>query len=198
MGKSVFAGGLPFMNQGGLKSTQEKQERMQKAAAEIGFFEKQKENLKNTECDTVEEIAKKLERFHDYEDQIAAVRTSYNQEQMFHVMDEARERGEQIAEAAEEMKAKTPEERAEEAREEALGIEEGMLSEAMDELQDAAAELLPEETEELLPEEPAELLEGMEQAAEASAEDLEYIEASIDTGNEEYRMEKYKPIDIRI
>lgn len=197
MGKSIFAGSMPIMNQGGLKSTQEKQQRMQKAASEINFFEKQKENLKNTECETVEEIAKKLEKFHGYEDQIAAIRKSYNNEQMYHTMDEAQERGEQIAKAAEKMEAKTPEERAEEARKEALGIEEGILSETMDELEDAAPELPPEEMDELLPEETGELLEGMEQAAEQPVNNLEFADAAMDAGNLEY-MEKYKPIDIRV
>lgn len=197
MGKSIFAGNMPLMNQGGLKSTQEKQQRMQKAAAEINFFEKQKENLKTMECETVEEIAKKLDKFHNYEEQIAAVKMSYNNEQVFHAMDEAQEKGEQIAEAAEKMEAKTPEERAEEARKEALGIEEGVLSEAMDELQDAAAELLPEEMDELLPEDTEELMEGMEQAAEQSVDNLSDAGTVVHAGNLEY-MEKYKPIDIRV
>ena len=36
------------------------------------FFETQKQNLKNQKADTIEEIAKKLEKFHTYEDEIAA------------------------------------------------------------------------------------------------------------------------------
>ena len=45
--------------------------------------------------------------FHSYEDQIAAVKKQYNNEQMFHTMDETRERGEQIAELAEDYAPKT-------------------------------------------------------------------------------------------
>ena len=45
-----------------------------------------------------------------------------NNSQMFHVMDEAEEHGEKIAEAAERNKPKTEEERKEEMVDEALGI----------------------------------------------------------------------------
>ena len=63
--KSVFAGNLPGIQTSMLKSTQEKMERQQKAGSEIAFWEKQKESLKEKECATVEEIAKKLEMFHN-------------------------------------------------------------------------------------------------------------------------------------
>ena len=43
---------------------------------EVAFWEKQKENLKNKECDSVEEIAEKLKALHSYEDEIAAVKKS--------------------------------------------------------------------------------------------------------------------------
>ena len=74
--------------------------------------------------------------FHNYEDEIAAANQEYNNSQMFHVMDEAEEHGEKIAEAAEKNKPKTEEERKEEMVDEAIGTEEnkGMMSEIMDEL----------------------------------------------------------------
>lgn len=140
---------------GGLKSTQEKLERQAKCASQVEFFEQQKENLKQMECDTVEEIARKLELFHSYEDQIAAVKASYNNEQMWHVLDEAREQGEKIAEKAEEMAPKTEEERkedqVEEAIEEATGAEDqdSMLEDLLDTVDEITEELVEETIEEL-------------------------------------------------
>ena len=134
-----------FGTAGMLKSTQDKLERQQKAQSQIEFFENQKENLKNMQCDSIEEIARKLEMFHSYEDQIAAVKKQYNNEQMFHTMDEARERGEKIAELAEDYAPKTEEERKEEMVEEALGIEEkGGLTESMEEVQEITEEMVEE------------------------------------------------------
>ena len=138
-GFSVFS--QRFGTAGMLKSTQDKLDRQQKAQSQIDFFENQKENLKNMQCDSIEEIARKLEMFHSYEDQIAAVKKQYNNEQMFHTMDEARERGEQIAELAEDYAPKTEEERKEEMVEEALGIEEkGGLTERLDSIKEAKAD----------------------------------------------------------
>ena len=108
-GFSVFL--QRFGTAGMLKSTQEKQERQQKAQSQIRFWENQKENLKNIQCDGIEDIARKLEMFHSYEDQIAAVKTQYNNEQMFHLMDEDRERGEKIAEYVEDNAPKTEKEK---------------------------------------------------------------------------------------
>ena len=71
-GFSIFS--QKFGTAGMLKSTQDKLERQQKAQSQIEFFENQKENLKNMQCDSIEEIARKLEMFHSYEDQIAAVK----------------------------------------------------------------------------------------------------------------------------
>ena len=142
-GFSVFS--QRFGTAGMLKSTQDKSERQQKAQSQIEFFENQKENLKNMQCDSIEEIARKLEMFHSYEDQIAAVKKQYNNEQMFHIMDEARERGEKIAELAEDYAPKTEEERKEEMVEEALGIEEkGGLTESMEEVQEITEEMVEE------------------------------------------------------
>ena len=89
--------------------------------------------------------------FHSYEDQIAAVKKQYNNEQMFHAMDEARERGEQIAELAEDNAPKTEEERKEEMVEETLNIEEkGGLTECMEDVQEITEEMMEEITEENL------------------------------------------------
>ena len=134
-----------FGTAGMLKSTQDKIERQQKAQSQIDFFEKQKENLKNMQCESIEDIAKKLEMFHSYEEQISAVKMQYNNEQMFHTMDEARERGEQLAELAEDYAPKTEEERKEEMVEEALGIEEkGELTESMEVVQEITEKIVEE------------------------------------------------------
>ena len=82
-----------------LKSTREKIQRQEERDGKIAFFETQKQNLKNQKADTIEEIAKKLEKFHTYEDEIAAAKQEYNSSQMFHLLDEAEERGEQMAKA---------------------------------------------------------------------------------------------------
>ena len=163
---SVFVGGLPMLQNNGLKSTQEKLERQQQAQNEVSFWEKQKDSLKNMECETPEEIAKKLEALHSYEDEIAAAKKAFNNEQMWHVLDEAQERGEKIAEAAEEMEPKTAEERQEELAEEALGTDEekGALDEMLEEVTD-----MVEETEELV-EDAAEMLEEVEEMKEQSQE----------------------------
>jgi len=161
---SVLAGNLPILQGGGLnglKSTQEKMERQQQTQGEIAFWEKQKENLKEHECETPEEIAEKLNMLHTYEDQIAAAKAAYNSEQMWHILDEAKEIGEKIAEAAEKMEPKTPEERREEIIEEAMGTEDsgGLLEEVMEdaaqtqeELQEAVEEEVLEQLGEELPE----------------------------------------------
>lgn len=97
--------------------------------------------MKNLKCETVEEIARKLEMFHSYEDQIAAARAVYNNEQMMHVMDESREMGEKIAKAVEKMAPKTAEERLEDIVEEAMGVEKGVLDEVMDEVAEIQEEI---------------------------------------------------------
>lgn len=164
--------GLSVMNQPafakrGLKSTQEKLERQAKCNNQVSFFEKQKENLRNMECDTVEEIARKLEMFHTYEEEIAAAKAAYNSEQMFHVMDEAEEIAEKIAENAKKTEPKTPEERkeeaAEEVREEAAetGDGEGILEELLEN-----AELLEEPSAQELEERTGQMGEQQEQTAE--------------------------------
>lgn len=137
------------------------------------------------QCDSIEDIARKLEMFHSYEDQIAAVKKQYNNEQMFHTMDEARERGEQIAELAEDYAPKTEEERKEEMVEEALGIEEkGGLTESMEEVQEITEEMV----EELA-------TENVEALDEAMTEDSEVLAETELLPQEEV---KYKKIDILI
>ena len=182
-GFSVFS--QRFGTAGMLKSTQDKLERQQKAQSQIEFFENQKENLKNMQCDSIEDIARKLEMFHSYEDQIAAVKKQYNSEQMFHTMDEARERGEKIAELAKDYAPKTEEERKEEMVEEALGIEEkGGLTESMEEVQEI--------TEEMVEELATENVELLDEAMTAESEVL--AETAVLPPEEV----KYKKIDILI
>lgn len=194
-GGSLFAGNLPMMQKPALKSTQEKIERQQKAAGQIQFWENQKEKLKNMECSTVEDIANKLEKFHSYEDEISAVKMQYNQEQMWHIMDEAKERGEKIAEAAEKMKPKTAEERREDMVEEALGIddEKGALSESLEELSELAEELTEEVTE-------IDLNEELSQENPESADDLSDVVSESALKREQFPLQpdKYKRIDLLI
>lgn len=176
----------------GLKSTEEKLERQQKAQSQIDFFEAQKANLKNMKCETLEEIGRKLELFNNYDAQIMAVKQQYNQEQMMHTMDEARELGEKIAKAAEKLEAKTPEERKREQLKEALGIEDegGMLSEMLEESLDKVI-LLEEELAQEVSEEELENMESMENA-EMLPEIVQQEELT-----EEYLKTKYTPIDIK-
>ncbi len=137
----------------------------------VAALEQQKVNLKNKQCNTLDEIAEKLEMFHSYEDEIAAVKKSFNSSEMFHTMDEARERGEKIAEAAEKSKPKTKEERKKEAIEEAAGTEEksGVLSELLEEMDEAMEEMAEEMTEDVT----ENLTEEMtEEAAKELTEDL--------------------------
>ncbi|MDE6883116.1 MAG: hypothetical protein K2P48_08385 [Lachnospiraceae bacterium] len=150
-GSSVFGSGMLFGGSG-LKSTQQKMERQEERDRQVAFFENQKENLKNIKCETVEEIARKLEMFHSYEDQIKAAKAAYNNEQMMHMMDESQEIGEKIAEAVEKSKPKTPEERMEDLVEEVTGTESGGILEELDEVMEEALEL-QEEMQDVLQEE---------------------------------------------
>ncbi len=194
-GSSLFAGNLPIMQKPALKSVQGKAERQQKAAGQIQFWENQKKRLKNMECSTLEDIAKKLEKFHSYEDEIAAVKMQYNQEQMRHVIDEAKEVGEKIAKAAEKFAPKTAEERREEMVEEALGTDEekGALTESMEELSRLAEELTEEVTE-------VDLQEGLSQENLENAESLSEAVSESDLAQEQFPPQpfKYKRIDLLI
>ena len=142
--------GIDLLGNLGLKSTQDRLNRQAERDNKIAFFEQQKENLKNMKADTIDEIAKKLDMFYGYENQIAAAKMEYNNAQMFHVFDEAQELAEKIAEAAEKNEPKTPEERREDMIEEATGVEnDGMLDELMDNLTDAVEEVTEEMVEDL-------------------------------------------------
>ena len=177
---------INLFNNNALKSTQDRLDRQAKRDNQIAFFEQQKENLKNMKADSIEDISRKLELLHGYDDQITAA-------QMFHILDEARERAEKIAEEAEKYVPKTPEERLEDMIEEATGVDKdaGMLAEAMDELEEITEEMMEESVEEL--DEMSEMLEEVENADQTQAE----MEAAskVSTG---VLPEKYKRIDYRI
>ncbi|MBD5450064.1 MAG: hypothetical protein HDR28_07915 [Lachnospiraceae bacterium] len=199
----------------GLKSVQQKAERQEERDNKIAFFEQQKDNLKNIKCETVEEIAKKLDMFHSYEDQIAAAKAAYNNEQMMHIMDESRERGEKIAEAAEKMAPKTAEERLEDLVEEAMGIDEGagVLDEVMDEVaeiqeelqdavQDELKDTVQEEIQDTVEQEFQDIVEeGLQEEVQGQAGDeTVQMAAGIEKEMNAEQLQKklYTPIDLRI
>ena len=207
--------GLNLFNNFSSKAEQNRMERQQKRDNQIAFIENQKHNLKNIQSESIEDIKKKLQMIEDYDNQIAAVKAEYNHEQVFHMLDEAWETGEKIAEAAKKAAPKTPEERKEELIEEATGVEksDGLLADVMDEFEDIADEM--EEMEESI-EEIEENLEEMDENMESveSVEDIpeedkliaEEMEndQSIDgkTFTEQQRMEELmmhrKRIDIKV
>ena len=184
---------INLINSNGLKSTQDRLDRQAKRDNQIAFFEQQKENLKNMKADSIEDISRKLDLLHGYDDQITAVKAEYNNSQMFHILDEARERAEKIAEEAEKYAPKTPEERLEDMIEEATGVDKdaGMLTEAMDELEEITEEMMEESVEEL--DEMSEELEEVKNADQTQAE-ME-VASKVSTGA---LPEKYKRIDYRI
>lgn len=177
-----------FGSGGMIKSTKEKLERQQTMQSKVAFFEAQKQNLKNTECDTLEGIARKLEMIHSYNDQIDAAKQEYNNSQMFHILDEAKEAGEKIAEAAEKNKPKTKEEREKDIREEALGTDEekGALTELTEELLELTEDMT-EETGETM-----EQMEEIDDIAEQMEENADII------GKWNEQRQQYFPIDIKI
>lgn len=201
---SIFVGSMQLKNNMELKSSVEKMQRMQKTASQVNFYEQQKANLQNMTCDNVESIAEKLNMFHSYEDKITAAKMSYNHEQMWHTMDEAREQGEKIAEKVEEMEPKTPEERLEEMAEEALGIEEekSSLAETLEESMEENLEGLEEGLE------VSEVLETQEGATLTKQTTKAYIESNIAekmVSNPAYKLTKsaeemkwYTSVDIKI
>ena len=197
--KAIFAGNSPILQSSLLKSTQEKQMRQQKAGEQIGYWEQQKENLKKTDCGSIDEITRKLETLHSYEDEIAAVKMEYNGEQMWHTMDEAMELGEKIAKAVEKMEPKTPEERKKEMVEEALGIEEenGLLTESMVEITQDIEALENQQVEEDL----EEIVDIEESATKLENTDSLLVTQQVINATERERLnnpEKYKSIDILI
>lgn len=157
VGRNLLSGG------GLMKSTAQKLERQARRDSQVAFFENKKQSLKDIQCSSPEEVARVLELLHSYEDQIAAAKAEYNNAQMFHLMDEAKERGEEIAKAIEKSEPKTAEERKEEAVEEALGIDEekGLLDDILDQVVDKAAEAMEDmaEAEASLDREPAQAAE---------------------------------------
>lgn len=177
-----------------LKSTQDRIERQAKRDNQIAFFEQQKENLKNMKTDSLEDIARKLDLLHGYDDQIAAAKVEYNHSQMYHLLDEAREQGEKIAEEAEKYAPKTPEERREDMIEEATGVDQdgGILSDMMDELSELTEEMTEEMTEEL-----EEISEEMESTEQTDQKTLAELEEMKETASGEISV-KYKRIDYRI
>ena len=192
--------GLNLLNRPTSKAAQDRMERQAKRDNQIAFLEKQKENLKNMKTNSLEDIQRKLDMFQQYDDQIDAAKAAYNNSQMFHILDEARERGEKIAEEAEKMAPKTPEERREDMIEEATGIDKdkGILSEVMDELEDQIEEItemaedMAEISEENLDELSEEALASADAAEMAQAEEIKDMQA----GNA--APEKYKHIDLHI
>lgn len=182
IGNSISAARFPRMRRTGLKSARDQEERRQKAQNQIAFWEKQKESLKNRKSDTLEDIAKKLDRFHSYESEIAAVKMQYNQEQMWHTMDEAKEIGEKIAEETEKFEPKTAEERREDIAEEALETDEskGEFAESIEAMQEEMEEMT--ENIEEMQEEMTEMTENMSQTME---EVTESAEETLDSMTEE-------------
>lgn len=176
-----------------LKSTQDKMERQADRDEKVAYFQAQKENLKNREATTIEEIARKLEILHNYDDQIAAAKQEYNSSQMLHLMDEAQERGEKIAKAVEKSKPKTEEERRQDAVDEALGIEDskGELTESMEKLSAEIEKLAKEATEDIPEEIPQEVPEELPENA---------VENSDGFSTEKIQEEglAYRPFDIRV
>lgn len=196
-GSSVFGSGFLGMGRG-LKSTQQKMERQEERDRKVAFFENQKENLKNVKCETVEEIARKLEMFQSYEDQIKAAKMAYNNEQMMHMMDESQEIGEKIAETVEKSKPKTPEERMEDLVEEVTGTESDGILEELDEVMEEALELQEEMQdvlqEEMKPDELQKVTENLPEAAEAqSAPDPEELVEELQKSPLLYR-----PFDLKV
>ena len=196
--------GILHPNPNMLKSTKEKMERQSERDSKFAFFEAQKENLKNMKTETVEDIAKKLEMFHTYEDEIAAAKQEYNSSQMFHIMDEAEEEAEKRAKEAEKNKPKTEEERKEEAVDEALGTDDdkGMLAENMEKLSEITDQMTEEMTGDL-----TENIEALptEKAPEETAEKelsgqkLSTKELSTEEKLQQDAIEKkaYHPFDMR-
>lgn len=155
--KSINASSITILNKTGkgfsTRSARDKAARQQERDSQVDYWEGKKDALKGKKCGSVEAIAERLELLQSYEDEIAAVKKAYNQEQMYHVLDEAKEQGENIAKELEKLEPKTPEERREEMVEEALGTEEnkGELTKSLEELTDMVDEMA-EQTEELMPE----------------------------------------------
>ena len=199
----------------GLKSARQRQERQAQCDREVAFFEKQKENLKNIGGDSLEDISRKLEMLHSYEDQIAAIKAKFNLEEIYHVLDEAQEFGEKVAKEAEKSKPKTEKERREDMVEDALGLDEdkGELTEELEKMTELTEELekeLEEQTKEQLEE--LETLNTLENATDmdvagavSEAADAAEAPSVVDVLNEKLeealvqkQLARYQPIDVRV
>lgn len=190
-----------------LKSTQDKMQRQQECQNTVDFFENQISMLKNMNSDSLEDISRKLEMFHNYKDSIDAAKQKYNNEQMFHTLDEAKEKGEKMAEAAEDMKPKTAEERREDQAEEVLDemkqdTNENGLMEDLEEITDEAEESLEEVAEEMI-EEMAEKVEEhkieqqveqqIEQQVEEQSQDMVSEKSQVSASNANDLLEDLTP-----
>ena len=197
---NIMAPNLNILDRPMLKSTQERINRQLKRDNTIAFFEKQKENLKDMKADTLDDISRKLSLLQGYNDQINAARAEYNHSQMFHVMDEAREMAEKIAEEAEKYAPKTPEERLEDIIEEATGAEkdEGMLNEMLEEISDFVEDM-EENLEESL-DNVTDMMEDQLQeiASESLPEEILQNQVISETMSVLPENMEYRGIDIRI
>lgn len=197
--RSINTSTLTLFNKGGSvfssKAAKEKTERQQKMNSQIDYFEEKKAGLKNKKCGSLEAIKDRLELLQSYEDEITAAKMAYNKEQMFHALDEARERAEKIAKEAEKYAPKTAEERREEMVEEARGTEEnkGELTEALEELTDVVEEM----TEEIVESE-QDVLENLESKTENMDASERLSEELAEKAKGENAALRYKRIDMRI
>lgn len=128
------------------KAEQDRAERMQKRDSQVSALEDSIKELKKLHIDP----QRKLELFHEKKDEIAGIEMAYNNEQMFHAMDEAMERAKKIAEEVKKYMPKTPEERIKDQIEEARGVEgdNGILSELTEQISDELAKEAMENLEE--------------------------------------------------
>lgn len=196
--------GILHPNPNMLKSTKEKMERQSERDSKVAFFEAQKENLKNMKTETVEDIARKLEMFHTYEDEIAAAKQEYNSSQMFHIMDEAEKEAEKRAKEAEKNKPKTEEERKKDAVDEARGTDDnkGMLAENMEKLSEITDQMTEEMTGDLtenIEELPKEEIPEETAEKELSGQKLSTEKLSTEEKLQQDVIEKkmYHPFDVR-
>ncbi len=162
-------------------SAREKAARQQKMDSQVDYWENKKESFKGKKCGSLEAIKDRLEQLQACEDEIAAAKKAYNHEQMFHVLDEAREQGEKIAEELKKHEPKTAEERQEELAEEAMGTDEssGGITESLEELTDEIKELAEDITE-LAPEDP-EALEELRQEKRETEKEQETVDQKEET-----------------
>lgn len=168
---AVFAGNLNVLRGNNLKSSKERTERQQETDRQVEYWEQKKSQLKKRSADTVEAIARKLEDFHTYEDQIQSVKKAAVLEEFSHVIEEAEEFGEKVAKAADKLAPKTPEEKIQDLIEEAEEEDSNndMLSEVTEEISNAS-KLLLEQMKQQIEEEPEDIEEQLEKMTEETLE----------------------------